>query len=156
MPVLSEKLVAYYVRARLRAQRRKSAWNALLVPICFGAWIGIWYALFRLVWAFHIGLYPQHRLADFWPRGISAGSFALSFLMVFALMPAAMALGFMLGNGMLWLIPGARRGLDVEARDHPGTNFADAMRDLFKIGVFVLPLGLIISCAAAYFLGSLR
>jgi hypothetical protein len=105
MRTLSEKLAAYYRNARWRAQRRKSAWNILLIALSLAAWVAIWHALFWLVWAFHVAIYPQHQLADFWPRGISTRSFALSFLMVFALAPAALTLGFMLGNALLWLLP---------------------------------------------------
>jgi len=156
MPALPDKLTAYYRTARLRARRRKSAWNVLLLPICFGAWVGIWYALFRFVWAFHAAIYPDHRLADFWPRGVSLGSFALSFLMMFGPMLGAMALGFISGNCLVRLIRPARRAFDAEARGYASANFFDTTRDLFKVCVWVLPPGLAISLTAAFFLSSLR
>jgi hypothetical protein len=156
MQNLAQKAAAYYAEARQRAKRRKSAWNALLLPFCFGAWLGVWFALFRLVWLFHLTLYPQHQLRDFWQEGISLRSFVPSFLMVFSLMPGAMVVGFMLGNLFFWLIKPVRRIFDAEARGYPGTSFRDSMRRLFKVGVWALPIGLVIALTSACFLRSLR
>ena len=76
--------------------------------------------------------------------------------MMFAPVPGAVALGFMLGNILIWLIPPARRVLDAEARGYPGTSFVQSMRGLFKISCWTLPIGLAVSLAAAYSLNSLR
>ena len=76
--------------------------------------------------------------------------------MVFALTPAAMTLGFMLGNALAWLVPRARRKLDAEACNYPGTSFFESMRDLAKICLWALPIGLAVSLTCAYFLSSLR
>lgn len=156
MATVSQNLATYYHAARQRARRRQSLWNLLLFPLAFGGWIAVWYALFRLVWAFHVTIYPAHQLADFWRRDVSRSSFALSFLMVFALLPAAMAIGFMIADCLTWLVPAARRKLDAEAQGYPGTSFSEAMRALCKIGLWALPIGLASSLAAAYFLTSLR
>src|SRR5262252_6730337 len=121
MPTVSKRLTDFYLNARRRAQRRKSAWNILLFPLCFGGFLVCWYVLFQLVWKFHVAIYPEHRFAEFWRPGISMPDFILSFLMMFSITPAAVALGFMLGNILIWLIPPARRVLDAEARGYPGT-----------------------------------
>src|SRR6266849_7630251 len=97
---LARKAAEYYVGARQRAKRRKSPWNVLLIPFCFGAFLGFWYLLFRLVWLFHSALYPSHQLREFWQDGVRLRSFVPSFLMVFALMPGALILGFMFGNAL--------------------------------------------------------
>lgn len=156
MRTFAQKAAEYYAGARQRAKRRKSAWNALLILFCFGSWLAIWYGLFRVVWLFHVSIYPDHQLRDFWHEGISFRSFVPSFLMVFALMPVAMISGFMLGNSMLWLIAPIRRIFETEAHDYPGTSFRASMRGLFKFGVWVFPIGLAIAFLAAYFLRSLR
>jgi len=153
---LTQKVAEYYAGARHRAKRRKSAWNALLIPFCFGGWFGIWYGLFRLVWLFHVTIYPEHQLRDFWQAGISFRSYVPSCLMVFSLMPGAIVAGFMLGNILLWLITPVRRIFEAEAHGYPGTSFRDSMRRLFRFGVWLLPIGLVIAFAAAYFLKSLR
>ena len=151
-----QRIAGYYAGARQRAQRRKSPWNALLILFCFAAWFGIWYALFRLVWLFHISLYPEHQLSAFWKEGISFRSFVPSFLMVFSLMPAAMIVGFMLGNILFWLVTPLRWIFEAEACGYPGTSFRDTMRILFMICVWVLPISLLIAFLAAYFLKSLQ
>jgi hypothetical protein len=102
---LSERLTNYYREARWRARRRKSAWNILLSLFCIGSGLALWYALFQLVWAFHVALHSDHRFDEFWQPGIGPSSLALSFLMMFAPVPGAITLGFMLGNLMARLIP---------------------------------------------------
>jgi hypothetical protein len=153
---LVRKAAEYYAGARHRAKRRKSAWNALLIPFCFGSSLAIWYGLFRVVWLFHISIYPEHELSDFWQAGITFRSFVPSFFMVFALMPVALIAGSMLGNSLLWLITPIRRILDAEAQGYAGTSFGASMRGLFKFGVWVVPIGLTLAFWAACFLRSLR
>jgi len=152
---LSERVKVIIAR-RGGAQRRKSAWNILLFPFCFGSGFALWYALFQLVWAFHVVIYPDHQFDEFWHSGISSGSFALSLLMMFAPAPGAMALGFMFGNLIVWLISPARRALDAEANGYPGTSFPDAIRDLARICLWILPAGLCVALIAAFSLSSLR
>jgi heme A synthase len=156
MPTVSQRISDFYRDARRRAQRRKSAWNILLVPLCFGGFLGCWYVLFRLVWKFHTAIYPEHHFAEFWRPGISMANFILSFLMMFSITPAAVALGFMLGNILIWLIPPARRVLDAEAEGYPGTSFVESMRGLFKISLWTIPIGFAVALTAAYLLNSLR
>jgi hypothetical protein len=153
---LSDRLSNYYREARWRAQRRKSAWNILLSLFCIGSGLALWYASFRLVWALHAALYPDHRFNEFWQLGIGPSSLALSFLMMFAPVPGAITLGFMLGNVMAWLVPTARRTLDAEAEGYPGTSFRDSMLGLARICAWTLPSGLCIAFIAAYSLSSLR
>jgi hypothetical protein len=153
---LSERLTNYYREARRLARRRKSAWNILLFLFCFGSGLALWYALFQLVWAFHVALYPEHRFDEFWRQGISTRNFAFSLLMMFAPVPGAMARGFILGNLMAWLIPPARRTLDAEAEGYPGTGFHDSMLGLARICLWTVPTGLCIAFIAAYSLSSLR
>jgi len=74
--------------------------------------------------------------------------------MVFSIGPAAMALGFMLGNVLICLIPPARRVLDAEARGYPGTSFVESMRGLLKICLWALPIGFAVALTAAYLLTS--
>jgi hypothetical protein len=156
MPTVSQRISDFYRDARRRAQRRKSAWNILLFPLCFGGFLVCWYVLFRLVWKFHAAIYPEHQFAEFWRPGISTANFILSFLMMFSITPAAVALGFTLGNVLIWLIPPARRVLDAEAKGYPGISFVETMRGLFKICLWALPIGFAVAFTAAYLLNSLR
>ncbi|MGA3163634.1 MAG: hypothetical protein ABSD77_05480 [Verrucomicrobiota bacterium] len=151
-----KEVLEYYGRARHRAGRRKSAWNAFLIPFSLVAWAGIWYLLFRLVWLFHVAFHPDHELTDFWQKDIGFRNGVLSFLMVFSLVPGAGTLGFVLTNIFFRLIPWARRAFDAEAKDYPGTSFRKSMRGLYKICIWTLPSGLLIAFIAAYFLKSLK
>ena len=152
---LSDRLTNYYREARWRAQRRKSAWNILLSLFCIDSGLTLWYAVFQLVWAFHAAVYPDHQFSEFWRAGIGPSSFALSFLMVFAPVPSAITLGFMLGNVMAWFIPPARRTLDAEAEGYPRTSFRDSMLGVARICVWT-PLSGLCIFITAYSLSSLR
>ena len=153
---LMEKTTGYWAGARRRAQRRKSPWNLMLIPLCGGSAIAIWYALFRLVWWFHVILYPGHQLSNFWPRGAGLGSLIPSFLMVFAPLPGALGVGSIFGNTLAWLLPSARRVFETEAHDFPETGFRESMRRLLFLTVVTLPAGLLVAVAAACFLKSLK
>jgi len=151
-----KKASAYYAGARHRASRRKSVWNALLIPFSMAAWAAVWYLLFRLVWLFHTAIYPDHLLKDFWQSGLGFRSGFLSFLMVFSLALGAGTVGFMLANLVFSLIPGARNIFESEAVGHAGTDFRKTMRTLFKFCMWTLLPGILIALLAAYFLTSLR
>src|SRR5258708_38681130 len=101
----------FYTAARVRAQRRKSPWNLILIPLVLSGWLGAWYGLCWVAWAFHQWLYPQHLFRDFWQANISFSSFVPSFLMLFAPVPGAVCLGMAAANCIAWLIPPARRTL---------------------------------------------
>ena len=152
----AQKTIEYYAGAQQRAQRRKSAWNLILIPLGGVAVIGVWYTFFRLVWLFHVTIYPDHQLQDFWQKGISFGSFVPSFLMVFAPAPAALIVGFMTGNLFGWLVSPARRAFQAEASDHPNMSFPATMRGLWKVSIWAVIFGLLIALVASAFLKSLR
>src|SRR3954471_19508208 len=77
----------YFTRARQRAQRRKSAWNLVLIPLVAAAVGGTTYVLFQVMWHIHTAIYPAHigRLGEFWGRNIAFGSFVSSFLLLIPL-----------------------------------------------------------------------
>ena len=156
MPNLVDKSAKYYAEATHRAKRRKSPWNLILIPLCGGSAVAIGYALFRIVWRFHVAFYPDHQLHDYWQEGISLRSFVPSLLMVLSLLPGSIATGFMLGNLLAWLVTPARRVFDAEAQGFPGTSVGESMGGLFKMAVWTLPSGLALALAAAYSLKSMR
>src|SRR5262249_8644481 len=82
----------YVKRARVRAQRRKSAWNLVLIPLVVGGVGGTMYVLFRTMWYIHTVIYPAHvgRLAEFWGKNMSFASFVSSFLLLMPLFFAAL------------------------------------------------------------------
>jgi len=151
-----QRIFGFYSAARLRAARRKSAWNLVLIPPAILGWLGCWYGLFRIVWAFHLWLYPQHLFRDFWQEGISLRSFAPSFLMVFGPFFGALCIGLIFANCVAWLILPARRKLDEESQSYPGTGFRESTVALIRLAGWAVSLGLVVALIAASLLRSLR
>lgn len=148
----------YLRRARARARRRKSPWNAVLVPLGLGAVGGTTYGLFRAMWWLHTVIYPAHagKLGEFWGRGIGFGAFVSSFLLVIPLFIAAIPIGMMLANLVVWMIPPARRAFTEEAQGVEGASFGEAMPELFTLARFIVPVCLLLSLLGAATLRSLR
>jgi hypothetical protein len=150
------KVINWLTEARQRAQRRRSPWNLLLIPLSLAFWLGIWYGLFRLVWAFHITLYPRHDLQNFWLEGTSWSSFVPSFTMVFALMPGSICLGLVLANCTAWIFTPARRLFEEESIGTNGASFREANKALLILSAWTVPTGLIGALLAAWKLVSLK
>src|SRR3989454_6151873 len=130
---------SWFVAALQRAQRRKSPWNRLLL-LAVPLWALLWWGAFRLVWAYHVHLYPAHAgaLRQFWPAGASAHAFVASFLMVFGPMMPAVVLALLVINALLWLVPPVRRTLEAEAGRGPGTGFRASQRKLLLATIVAL------------------
>jgi hypothetical protein len=112
--------------------------------------------LFAVVWSFHKTVYPDHEFRYFGDRLSTFATIVPTFLMVFAIFPGAIGLGFVTANIIMWLIPPARRAFEAEAQGHPGTSFKDAMKSLGKFTAWALSGGLVIALVAAWSLSSLR
>ena len=135
---------------------RKSLWHLVLLPVAFGGWLASWYGLFVPVWAFHVMLYPDHQLRDFWRENIAFASFVPSFVMVFALAPGAVCLGFALANCIGWLVVPLRRIFDAESAGQRGASFRESTAALLKVAAWALSIGLVLALVAASLLASLR
>lgn len=148
----------YFKRAQLRARRRRSPWNLILIPLVLGGVAGTSYVLFRTMWYVHTAIYPTHagRLAEFWGKNISFGSFVSSFLLSVPLFFAALPLGMIVANLVAWLIPPARRTFAREAEGVVGASFAEATSDLWKLASILVPVCLVLSCIGAATLRDLR
>jgi hypothetical protein len=127
----------------------------LIPPAIFG-WLGSWYLQFRIVWAFHRRIYPQHAFRDFWQEGIRFGSLVLSFLMLFGPLFGALGIGLIFANCVVWLITPARRKLTEESVGYPGSGFHEATVTLIRLAAWAVPLGLLVALIAASLLKSLR
>lgn len=127
----------------------------MLFLLAFGSWFAAWFPLFRLVWTFHVWIYPTHQFHDFWGRNISFVSFVLSFLMLFALVPSALLLGFLFANCVLRIVPPARRAFQKESEGFPEDGLRESNLGLLKFGKWAFPLGLV-SFLAASLLKTLR
>jgi len=148
----------YFKRARQRAQRRKSPWNFVLIPLVIGGVSATLYVLFQLMWHVHIAIYPAHagRLGEFWGKGIGFTSFLSSFLLAMPLFFAALPIGMILANLVAWLISPARRVFAREAEGVEGASFGQAMFELGKVALVVVPICLLLSAIGAATLRDLR
>jgi len=122
----------------------------------FLGWFLASFTLFRAVWAFHVYLYPSHKLQDLGTRGLSSASNVLILLMILPLMLGSIGLGLLVANCLIWLIPRARRSLDSEAEGHPRTSFLESNGTLLKITLWILPAGLAVAMVAASLLKSFK
>ena len=148
----------YFSRARVRAKRRKSPWNLILIPLVICGIAGVWYGLFKLMWWIHTTIYPEHtgRFNEFWQEGISLPSFVSSFLLMIPLFIASIPLGMLLANSIAWCIRPARRAFEREAKGHKHTTFKESMSGLFKFSLFIVPICLALSLIGALTLKNLK
>jgi len=154
-PVKEVTKPGYYGRARQRAQRRKSPWNILLLPLVGG---GVWLCasiLWVVMWRVHVAIYPDHAGVTF--KELVGGRTTFGFfLFFFPLLFASMPLGYMLANCIAWCIGPARKAFDSEARGFPGTSFRASQRGLWMIGKYVIPLCLLLSLIGALTMRTLK
>ena len=143
---------------RARRARRKSLWNLVGMLIAFPIMGLAWYGLWLAAWQFHVLLYPAHaaHIRQFWRAGISGGAFVSSFLMLMPLCIPAIAIGLLLSNCLMWLIPWARSAMNVEAAGDEEMTFRGANRGLIKVAGIASGIALLLVLIGAATLSSLR
>lgn len=141
----------YLGRSRQRAQRRRSPWNLVLIPLGLGSIAFIWYVLFQLMWRVHTWFYPNHvgRLWEFWAEGLDFSTFMSSFLLFMPLLFAGIPLGMIFANAVAWCIPPARSAFAREAEGVKWASFPEAMEGLTKMALVMVPICLILSFVGA-------
>ncbi len=126
--------MSYLAEAQKRAQRRRSAWNLLLVPaVLLPLGLLVW-GLVLVLQLLHQARYPAQALA-------SASGFGPIFTTIGALL-AAIPLSLLIGNRLVWLIIPTRRVLEHEATAVPKTDFVSAQRQLIRFGRIAVPVSL--------------
>jgi len=130
--------MGYITAARVRAGRRRSAWNLLLIPAYLVPWflltfgslvmLGQLYAVFH--GSRHAGVLPE-----------TGGSILMALGALFMWLGPSM----MLANQFVSVVPPARRALDREAARVPGTDRASANRGLLKMSMLVTPVALAVA-----------
>lgn len=128
----------YMERARQRGRASKTGWDLLFFPINW-ALVGVYsYSFIEAALWLHRFVHP--RSADFapGPHPITLSETLIGLPPIFAAIP----LGLMTGNILMWLLPAARRAHEAKA-DQPGwVSFRGAQRGLFKLAQLLVPLGL--------------
>jgi hypothetical protein len=121
----------------MRAKRRKSPWNLLLIPAIVIPWGILWWLWAAAANLLHGMIYPGQHLMQ--SQGLGTILAAVSPL--FGAMPVAM----ITGNFLVWLLPPVRRVLDHEAEPVPFTSYRNAQKQLFKIALVFVPVSLLLS-----------
>lgn len=132
--------MGYITDARLRAGRRRSRWNLLLIPCYFIPWLllvlgsalmfGRIYSLFHAT--NHGGVLPD-----------AIGGILIAVGSLFAWLAPSM----IIANQLVSAVPAARRALDQEAASMPGADRRSANRALFRVSRYLVPVGLLIALA---------
>jgi hypothetical protein len=118
--------------ARERSRRRKSAWNLLLPLFALPLWCTFTFLLGWAALALHTLLRPE-AVSLF-----ASGSLRLSTaLVLFPIMFSALCPALLLTNFLVYLIPPARRAMNAEDRDYPGTDYDSSRRALSKLGFWI-------------------
>jgi H+/gluconate symporter-like permease len=132
----------WVANARRRSRRRKSPWNILL--LVFG--VALWAAIAAVIgWAgatLHGSLHPTAvPLFDSGPLRMNSA------LVLFPSIFAALCPALLLTNFLVYLIPPARRAMEAEDREYPGTDYTSSRRALSKLGLWIwvicLPIALV-------------
>jgi hypothetical protein len=153
-----KKISNYLIEARIRARRRKSPWNTLLLFSAIPVWLAVWYGSFELFWRLNVYMYPEHSgyRDQFWTEGISFCPFISSFLMVFGPFFPSVGVALLFSNVLFRVVPPARRALDREALNVRGAAYISAQRGLLKLTLFSLAIGYGLAGIGAFTLSRLH
>ena len=140
--------------ARLRATRRKSPWNLLLLLV-FPLWLYLWFKSIAILWNLACLAHgvPVPLTLSGWLDSPWSGDQPLSWagaLYMFAPFIPELAGSMVLANFLIYLIPPARRAMDNEDRAFPGTEYSTAQRTLGRITLLSLPPALLLSFLGAW------
>jgi hypothetical protein len=141
----------YFGRVQQRAARRKSPWN--LLDLLFGLpCMGVaWWAFVHGIWAVRNLAMPQHAVS--FSTVLDSRATGLEPIVFFvAPLFAAIPIGLLLSNWIVWCIPPYRRASQREAQDVWHASFADAQKDLSLLALCIGCPVLIASFVAAIFL----
>jgi len=140
----------YFERSFKRAQRRKSPWNLILIPLGILG-VGLSYFVqFRLLWFIHVFIYPSHYGLFKEILGRKGPANFPQLLFTLPIFFSSLVLGMMIANMLAWCIPPARQTFEKESQGLSWVSFNDSMRALTIIAIYVVPI-----CLFLGFIGAL-
>jgi len=106
----------------------------------------------------HVWFYPEHanQLHEFWKTGLSGKALISSFLMSIPLFVPAIVIAALISNGLMWLIPPARRAMNAEAAGDEEMTFRGANLGLIRFGGIASGIALFLVIIGAATLRNLR
>jgi len=120
-----------------RARRRKSRWNLLLIPAVLVPIVAVWVGTVLLAQKGHMLLYPGQTLRN------AKGLWVI--VAVMAPVLAAVPLGMLVGNFLVWQVGPARRALNREAAPDPTTTYGASQSALFKFSLLGVGIALVVT-----------
>ena len=133
--------MGFIEEARNRAKRRNSAWNLLLIPAVLFPLAVTWGLLVFGFESVHSAYYPGQSLKN--------GSGVAVVLTTVCPLFTAIPVGMLVGNWLVWLLPAARRKIEVEAINSRAADFVSSQKLLFRASAVVLPVSLGLSFIGA-------
>ena len=139
----------FFGNAQMRASRRKSPWNLLLVLV-LPLWLVLCWGGLKLARFLATALLHGHKplLEDWiWPGSI-APVFVYFPLLITTRVPAMVLINY----AIYLFIPPARRTMDAEDRAFPGTEYATQQPLLMRVTLFTLPPAFVLSVIGRLFI----
>ena len=137
-----------------RAQERtktKTIWDLAFFPVGFGLIGLVWHGFYRSFVALHLLIYPQN--ADHVAQLMDGPGRLAPFLMTLPSFFPAIAIGFILTNMLMWLIPEVRADSEAKAKGVKWASYRQAQRALFIVAIFLTIPAIIAGAIGAYLLG---
>jgi hypothetical protein len=131
----------YFRGARVRAGRRRSPWNLVLLAI----------VLCNLALLLGIGLYAVNHLHQYVHPGqsLETASGVAVIVATVSVLFAAIPVSLLVANAQARKVPALRRTLDAEASSHKGTDYWSSQKALIKVALLVAPVCLGLATTAS-------
>jgi hypothetical protein len=143
--------LGYWKRARERKKSAKTIWDVIFLPIGFAAIGGYSYVFTKLFLWIHLFVYPadaSHLDA------LTGGSITIAQALIFIVpLFASVPLGFMTSNGLMWLVPWARRASEEKAKGVKWATFRESQLALFRLAQVFVPVAVVCGIVGALILG---
>jgi hypothetical protein len=135
-------MIQFTEAQKARARRRKSRWNLLLVPAVLLPLVALWVAGVLVAQHAHTLLYPGQTLRNATGYWVVVATLAPVF--------AAVPLGMLAGNFLVWLVGPARRVLNREAASDPALTFGATQAALLRVARLGVALGVIVTTLGTF------
>lgn len=137
--------------ARRRASRRKSAWNLLDPLVMIPLWIALWWGGVEVAWLAHIHFFQggASSMSGNWMKVLGRQQSLPVFLMILPPFFPAISGAMLIGNFLVNLISPARRAMERESHDFPGTDYSTSQRTLLRATAVLLGIASILALIGA-------
>jgi hypothetical protein len=150
LPMPPQNAASFSDHVHQRTQRRKNnPWNLLLALFCLIGVVGTWIGLVRLLLGYRGSLIPSDAF-------LFSGTRTGNILMFVTPLFVSIAVGFIVGNLLIWCIAPARSAFNREAAGVKGEDLQSAQLGLAKVGMVVLMVALPICLSAQTIIGRSR